>query len=767
MTVSGADPLAATWTAPDAGSVWSASTNQTFIQLFVGGQMENEARWPNADANDLVHEPFGHAAEGSDEMHLVVPEAPNGDWTNALVFMIPGLGWQSNTRHVAAFDTSTRTITFDTPVDTPPGGTTAATGLAPRYGTPYYLYGSPLALDTAGEWVLDPTTGTLSLWPPGGADPRTLDIEVKQRSYAFDVQGLSYVDIGGFQILAAGIRLLGTDHCVVDGVVARYVAHLRETDGYTTLGDVPWIEATNNVWKNSIIAYSASSGLLVHGNNNQITNNVVHDVVYMADNHAGIDVDAAFASNEGNVITNNTVYRSGRAGLFLYNLQSGSVLHNRVYDIAMLTNDIGGIYTWNTDGEQTEVAYNEVSSVNTVNGAGIYLDDGTQNFVVHHNYVHDTAYWGVSFKDANSILNNTIERVGATPFFMGPNVQTGNWDNIAGAEVADNLWDGLVDVRVGMRPTNVTDYGDFFAPVSAGPRWTHVVVPFSELVQPTWAIQVPLDLTSVPLIDFTPVTSGSVTIDIDNLSLEGTGKASPDASGASLSLADFASGYGDSLGGSVSSYGGSGSTLAQSTISPGTNGSANALRLTGNVRFDSAAYAVTTVTLGADLSDGGTAPADLSQYSGISFDIRGTAILELATSQLEPQQSDNVTCPLDAQQVPTTDCAIDQSAQFPPYTNGFKGSAPDLGAYQSGETPWTSGASFTDPGTLCGSTPPDAGAASDAGLVREVDGGGCACTQGAARGRRVSAGGAALTTLFSLLVTRRSRRAVTARRHSH
>jgi len=84
----------------------------------------------------------------------------------------------------------------------------------------------------------------------------------------------------------------------------RYAAHLRETDGYTTVGDVPWIEGTNNVWKNSIIAYSASSGILVHGSNNQITNNVVHDVVYMADNHEGIDVDAAFASNAGDVITN-------------------------------------------------------------------------------------------------------------------------------------------------------------------------------------------------------------------------------------------------------------------------------------------------------------------------------------------------------------------------------------------------------------------------------------------------------------------------------
>ena len=331
---------------------------------------------------------------------------------------------------------------------------------------------------------------------------------------------------------------------------------------------------------------------------------------------------------------------------------------------------------------------------------------------------------------------------------MGPNAQTGDWDNIAGAEVADNLWDGLVDLRAGMRPTNVTDYGDFFAPVSAGPSWKHVVVPFSQLVQPTWAIQVPLDLKSVPLLDFTLVTPGSVTVDIDNIRLEGK---TPEV------LADFESGDGDSLGGSASSYGGSGSTLTQSLISPGSDGSTHALRLTGNVRLDSSAYAVTTVTLGASLSDGGTAPFDLAPYTGVSFDIRGTASLDLATSQLQPQQSKNVRCPLNAQQIPTTDCAINEGAQFPPYTDGFKGSAPDLGAFESGEPRWPSGASFTDPGTVC--SPGDAGVdASDAGLMTPVAGGGCACMQ--TRSRR--GGGAmpvgAVTALFSLLISGRLRR---------
>jgi parallel beta-helix repeat protein len=754
VTVSGADPLVATWTAPASGSIWSASTTQHFIQLFVGGAMENEARWPNADATDLLHEPLGHAADGSDVMHLAVPDAPSGDWTGALVFMVPGLGWQSNTRHVAAFDASSRTITFDSAVDT-------AAGLVPRYGTPYYLFGSLLALDAEGEWFQDPSTNAVSFWPPGGADPRTLAIEVKQRSYAFDVDGQSYVQIAGFQVFAAGIRLLQSDHCVVDGVVARYVAHLRETDGYTTVGDVPWIEGNDNVWKNSIIAYSASSGLLVRGNDNQITNNVVHDVVYMADNHAGIDLDPALPRNERNAITNNTVYRSGRAGIFLYNSKAGTVLSNRVYDVALLTNDMGGIYTWSTDGEGTEIGYNEISGVSVIYGAGVYLDDGSTNFVVHHNYIHDTSYYGVTFKNANSIFNNTIVRAGATPLWMGQNNQTDAWDAVDQADVADNLWDGQVGTRVGLRPTDVTDYGDFFAPVAAGPNWAHVVIPFAQFVQPTWAIQVPLGLTSVSLLELTPVTPGSVTVDVDNVALEGP---APDG------LADFESGYDDSLGGAVWSGGGSGSILSQSLIAPGASGSANALRAVGDVLLDTAAWASTTITLGPSLADGGTAPYDVSAYSGISFDVRAAADLTLATTQLQPQQTKNVTCPLDGEQVPTTACAIDQGAQFPPYTNGFAGAAPDLGAFESSSARWTSGASFAEPWTGCSPPPGDAGIG-DAGMGD--DGGadasereapmshaptGCACTEtGAGRGADGLAGSGWALTAWALLVGVRRR----------
>jgi hypothetical protein len=38
--------------------------------------------------------------------------------------------------------------------------------------------------------------------------------------------------------------------------------------------------------------------------------------------------------------------------------------------------------------------------------------------------------------------------------------------------------------------------------------------------------------------------------------------------------------------------------------------------------------------------------------------------------------------------------AIDRGVVLSPYTNGYVGAAPDLGAYEYGRTPWTAGSSL-------------------------------------------------------------------------
>ena len=458
-TVSGTEVLAANFTA-NQGNIWVASVPSPVEQMFSNGAIIWEGRWPNRTSQVLFDTPKGIAAQGTGVQtvngasvtYLVDPNIPAGDWTGALVYIIPGERWQSDSRPIKAYDSSTHTITFDT---TTPW---AETSTQPTASNQYYLYGSTLTLDVQDEWSWQ--NGSLyyySLDNPAGHN-----LEYKKRYYAFDV-AQSYIQIVGFQVFGSAVRVTG-NHNTVDSLSIAYSSHLRSFDAYYTEGDVNRIVGDDNIWKNSLIEKSGSAGLIIAGNRNLIENNIVSDVTYQATNHAGIDMDDWTHPYSGNQIVYNTVVRSGRSGIFAFGLQNGRVLYNKVSDYALLTNDMGGIYAWGTDGEGTEIAYNDVGNSQAFWCNGIYLDDATKHFVVHHNYVHDSTFFGLNIKQENDYFNNSIQHVGM-PVLVDKNAQNGLWENTALAKVENNLTDGTLLVRVGVLPTISTDYGYFEAEV--------------------------------------------------------------------------------------------------------------------------------------------------------------------------------------------------------------------------------------------------------------------------------------------------------------
>jgi hypothetical protein len=184
---------------------------------------------------------------------------------------------------------------------------------------------------------------------------------------------------------------------------------------------------------------------------------------------------------------------------------------------------------------------------------------------------------------------------------------------------------------------------------------------------------------------------GTFDVRIDNVQLEGP---------TPLLLDDFESGtLENSLGGYF--WGGSQDNVTSLTIdAPGAGGSGLAAHLTGQVVLGDWALMQTM------LNAAGT-PVDVSAYTGISFDVLATTQFYLAgATGLVPQQSGNGICPLDANQIPTTSCGIDDGQLFPPFTDGYAGTAPDRGAFESGEPRWTSGAFFTQQTDSC-TPPPD------------------------------------------------------------
>lgn len=664
-TVSGADLVTERFQR-ERGSLWVAQVADPVEQMFSRGEMIWEGQWPNRTRGLLFEAPRAVAAQGTG-VHavgdasvstIVDPTIPDGDWTGALVYILPGSRWQSDSRPVSAYDPQTHTLTLDTTIPW------AEASIRPMPTNQYFLYNSKLTLDVQDEWFWQ--DGRLYYYSLD--DPSRHKLEYKKRAFGFDVTA-SYVEIAGFRVFGSAVRLNG-QHNTVDSVVVEYSSHLRSFNAYYTEGDVNIILGDDNVWKNSEIAKSGSAGLIIRGNRNLVVNNVVTDTTYQATNHAGIEIPDQFRPYDGNQILFNTVTRSGRSGIYLYGAQNSRVLYNKVTEYALLTNDMGGIYAWGADGKNTEIAYNEVGYNKAFWGNGIYLDDNTKHFVVHHNYVHDSDFFGFTIKNENYFFNNTLARVGA-PFLIDKNFQLDQWQNTALARVENNLTDGAFLVRFGVLPTIVQDYGYFETPIHVTPEWRHHDISFSSLEQAGWSIQTPFDLTSVAAIDFTPWVNGAFELEIDNIRLEGP---SP------LMLDDFEAGDRNALGGERWA-GGSGDGVTSTGMSMTLVDGGSSPRSRRHARIDGVMIQgwdpVAYISWGEvnEYLPG----SDLSAYTGISFDVRGRMkdFRVLAIDGNSPIQSHNAAGPFPW-------VALDKGVAIDGITDPFHGAAPDIGAFEQG-----------------------------------------------------------------------------------
>ena len=682
VTVSGADPVSTVFTNTQP-NLWVAPMADEVVQMFSNGTMIWEAQWPNRTPGALIETPKGMAGQGTgqgtsggSDWYLVDPTIPVGDWTGATVFMLPGERWASASRSVKAYDPTTHTLMLD--MTTP----WASAALQMTLSNPYYLYDSLLALDVQDEWLHK--NGSLYYFSTD--DPRNHGLEYKRRSYAFFVQQSS-IALVGFRVFGAAIRIEGNRN-TVDSLAIEYPTHLRAFDAWNTRGDINLISGDDNVWKNSIIRKSGSSGLGIAGNRNLIENNVVEDVVYQATNQAGLDMWDWSAAFENNQFIRNTVNRSGRAGIFLQGTKGSRALYNRITKWALLTYDMGGIYAWGTDGEGTEIAYNDLGGSDAFLSNGIYLDDKTNHFAVHHNYVHDSVYNGSCIKEENDFFNNTFANVGA-PFILNTDAQTGQWTNTNLAQVKNNLADGTLQLIVGVLPSAVNDWGYFQVPLLVTDAWKHVEIPFSDMRQRTGAIQVPFTLTSVNSLNFSPMTNGDFELDLDNLQLLGP---------TPMTIDSFESSGGqNAFGGWASASGsGDGSTSTGMTLtyaSGGTAGSGLHAHVAGTIVAGNNSWGSMNESL---------PNVDLSQYTGLAFEVRGRmkSFRVLATGGYSPVQDHNAVCALSGTTVPS--CAVDQGTALAGITDNSSGLAPDIGAFESGVAPWVAGAARTNDATICG-----------------------------------------------------------------
>ena len=428
VTVSGAD-LVTGWS-KHSGSVYKARQGWTlgngYNQVFVDGQMMIEARWPNTSL-DVSHPAKASAdkisaGSSSGTLYDSALTMSDGYWNGAIMHIVPGQSWFGQTAKVTSSSRGKLSFTYKnmSGKETPTGG------------DPYYLTGKFKALDAPTEWYRDPD-GSLYLWTKNSDSPSGHTVEAKHRNYAFDLRGRSNITVDGFNIFAATIATGSSNGIRLNDLDIKYVGHYIGTPGRDQPPDSGiYLNGNNNSLTNSHIAFGAGHGLFIYGSNSRAENNVIHDVDYGAGSGNGIR-----AYGSGHVIKGNTIYNTGREGIKVASAPKVKVTYNVIHDAMLQTTDGGGIYTFGTNGQGAEIAYNRIWNVKSGGwgAVGVMLDNNSTNYVVHHNVIWNTNHaLKINYAGKyNKVYNNTL--AGTTS-----SIDTSSNANFGGSVFKNNIF---------------------------------------------------------------------------------------------------------------------------------------------------------------------------------------------------------------------------------------------------------------------------------------------------------------------------------------
>ena len=425
-------------------------------QVFVDGKMMVEARWPNIDVDNAtkVTNILGIREDNAktDSATVITMQkaqyfdddlATAGDfWVGGKINLAAGYNFIFTSGDITAQTNNSVTVEFNED----PGAWNHRSSfdnefLYPQEANYFYLWGKREALDSPGEWFVDPPdnytgnhfvnadfNGSLYLQLPDNSNPSGSShvIELKKRNWAFDLRDRSFIIIKNLKIFACGIISNTTSHDnTIENIHGTYLSHFREIPPFYHSYGTQGIQlyGSNNVIRNSYFAYCAGTMIDIHSwqeeNGNQcIENNVMHDIGYEG---SGVAISSENSDGQNkNRITHNTLFTSG---LTMIDLGAGNdVTYNDTYQSHLQCTDIGTIYGWGGDGKGSIVAYNLVhdansehnGSLNKYGAHGIYLDDDTYNYTIYRNITWNTSAPGIALMGTNGTAVAGFEELSAS-----------------------------------------------------------------------------------------------------------------------------------------------------------------------------------------------------------------------------------------------------------------------------------------------------------------------------------------------------------------
>ena len=420
VILDGTLPVDTSWTV-HSGNIHKIKLSFTPWQLFVGGNEQVMARWPNAKFSDeSIWDNDNHWAKGTiddDENAYsngtMIDDPYTNDQGESINLSAQGFDLDQNNKEAIAILNTGSFRTWSRKVTSHSGGTFNYAN-TPGWKTKhhyYYLEGRLEFLDSAGEWFFDTADSMLYLWPENNANPKNLDIRGKVQSYAFNITASEYIHIKNLEFFATTVYFYNGDNSLIYGSNFMYPScskrMLRVVDTQPEL-TLFTSGSKDNIIRKSAFRNTDGSVIEMWGGDNMIDSCYFNNIDYSVADNSSIMLTIRMNGSD-NIFSHNTIHKTGASATVKVG-NSGLVEYNNLYDTGHLQSDGSMIqfteaeqdgaicrYNWLHDTEKYGARFDHSGSADGVNG------------LMHHNVAWNCLSGGIMVKGNNhKVYNNTV-----------------------------------------------------------------------------------------------------------------------------------------------------------------------------------------------------------------------------------------------------------------------------------------------------------------------------------------------------------------------
>ena len=427
VLVSGTD-LISNWEIFD-GNIYQATADMPLgiaNAVYCNSKTMDLARWPNNVDDDPYTVDATPVSGGTASSLISTNSIPSGDWIGGYLWYLGGHSGTSWIREITG--QSGNTLNFiGVDISIWPFSGHNPSKLSNGNRGQFYLVGVLDALDYEREWYYDAAAGKLYFQAPDNADPSTFTVEATKREHSIHVTG-NYVVFDGIDAFGGKVQISGENCIIKNGYFLNCLQRLDDLDGAAAVftGAIH-IGGVNAIFDHNVVDGSSINGVFVQGWGGVQNVTVSHNYIYNS-NTVGIHSSPIRAAGDYHKFISNTIKGTGRDGIYVGG-KFNEIAYNDFSQCMLINNDGGLFYTvGNADLKHNEIHHNwfhDAIGPDYADGraAGIYLDNDSKGWSVHHNVVWNVSWTGLQVNWNNTdidFFNNTFVDVGAA---------TGRWAN--------------------------------------------------------------------------------------------------------------------------------------------------------------------------------------------------------------------------------------------------------------------------------------------------------------------------------------------------